>query len=478
MFSGCKHIVHRSLDQALIEMRSVESRVAGGSGYSLSKLVMEAAAELKDETFWKVTYVYGDLVIDKGAFTLPGIGERCPVCIEMQEEYAKKQTVPLLLNLSKNLEVFLVCTDIHPGTQAVEIPASRTVAVSHRLPGELIGLFETLRPMIGKPARYGSFYVSAGSRNVHIVLPLLKGSWVVERAMAQVRDSDPLDLLQAEDCRQYSVDFTKAVTRVASDWRLIRMALRKPNWEASLLLLPEKLHEAVTVDGATKFSGWRRELLIELLLEGWRQAQDALESFVTEDEPHLQGSPYFLNIDKASVPTVVRYLNDCVDGRALLHCPTRHGDANGPFPDFLRWASGFPDPEQGSYVPMVLEPRCLNSNATEDFGFVSMKNPLIATSLRFKERGGAWGPTKLTKQLTPLLDRTGISELIEIYATDTVTDINKMGCGDIPEWLKALGIKKVFGKKVARNRCLEICMRIKNRHIAESSQRTMGEAAS
>jgi hypothetical protein len=426
-----------------------------------------------------VTYSYGDLIVNKGALALPGGAQGCAACLGMQEEYAEKKTVPLLLNLSKNLEVFLICTDIHPGIPGVDIAASRTVAVSHRLPGELIGLFETLRPLINKPARYGSFYVSAGSRNVHVVLPLVKGSQVIEQGLRNINEADRLDFLQAEDCKQYGLDFTKEFSRVGSDWRLIRMALPKSKWEAPLLLLPQKIHDAVAAGSEAKFSAWRRELLLNLLLEGWRQAQDALESFVAEDEPHLEGSPYFLNLDAASVPTVVRYLNDCVDGKALLHCPSRQGDDNGPFPDFLRWASTLADPEQDSYMPILLEPRRLSSETKGDFGFVSMIHPLIPTSLRFADRAGpGWGPSKLARQLNRLLERDGISHLIEVFPTDTSTDMNRLGCGNIPRWLKGLGIKKVPGKKVARNRCLKICMKIKHRDAGESNLGAIGEAAS
>jgi len=253
MFTGCKHIVHRTLEQALVEMQSVESNAVAGSGYSLSKLVADAATELKDETFWKLTYSYGDLVINKGALALPGTEQGCSGCMGLQQEYANRETVPLLLNLSKNLEVFLICTDIHPSTPPVEIAASRTVAVSHRVPGELIGLFETLRPLIKKPARYGSFYVSAGSRNVHLVLPLVKGSRVLDEAFGQMKHSDRLDFLQAEDCKQYGLDFTKEFSRVASDWRLIRMGLRNTKWEAPLLLLPGK-YTRRSLSAATR--GW------------------------------------------------------------------------------------------------------------------------------------------------------------------------------------------------------------------------------
>lgn len=466
MADGCKHIVPLSFADAVAEVRRVERQPqTSHEGPRYSKLLDDAADDLKEEKFWKIKYSYGDLVINKGIFTLPGIDEACPTCREMGDEYIKKKTVPLLLNLDKNLEVFLICTDIH-GTTTDEKSASRTVPVSHRTPGEFIGLFESLRPLVAKPAHYGAFYVSAGSRNVHVVLPLqYETSEIIGRLLGRALHSDPLLVLNADDCKQYGLNYQTA-SQIASHWRLVKRT-PKANWEASLLLLPHKIVGNVAGSGKTISKKWTRELLLKLLLEAWGQAQDALEAFVAEDEPHIQGSPYFLNIDDASGPIVLRYLTDCVDGKALLHCPTRKADANGPFQDFLRWAAGITDPEQDYYVPLILEPRRLDCAAKGDFGFVSMIHPLIATSLRFKERE-KWGPSKLTANLKRELKTRGIENLIGIHPTDTVKDIKKLGCESIRGLLKDQGVSKIPGKKLARNRCLKIFMKVDDRKTASA----------
>jgi hypothetical protein len=216
-----------------------------------------------------------------------------------------------------------------------------------------------------------------------------------------------------------------------------------------------------------------RELLLKLLLEAWGQAQDALEAFVAEDEPHLPDSPYFLNIEDASVPTVLRHLTNCVDGKAFLHCPTRNTDANGPFPAFLRWAAAIKDTEQDYYIPLILEPRRLDCTSGEDFGFVSMIHPLIAKSLRFTER--SWTPSKLTANLKPELKTRNIEHLIQIHATPTVKNLKRLGCEGIRVTLRGL-VKdepgaKVLGQNLNRDRCLKIFMKVEPRKAARDSRK-------
>lgn len=467
MTEGCKHIVPLSFADAVEAVGRVERQPrTPRDGPLYSKLLNDAEADLKGERFWKIKYSYGDLVINKGTFALPGTDEGCSNCRAMQDEYIKNQTVPLLLNLDKNLEVFLICTDIH-ATKTGDESARRTVPVSHRTPGEFIGLFESLRPLIEKPAHYGAFYVSAGSRNVHVVLPLhYAKSEVIRRLFGPRFHADPLDGLTGADYKQYGLNYQKS-GQVASHWRIVR-ATPKVKWEASLLLLPQKIAGTVTGAGKTTAKKWTRELLLKLLTEAWGQAQDALEAFVAEDEPHLEGSPYFLNIEDASGPIVLRYLSDCVDGKALLHCPSCKGDANGPFQDFLKWAVGIADPDQDEYVPLILEPRRLSGVAESDFGFVSMIHPLIAKSLRFTER--PWSPSKLTASLKAELKTRHIEHLIHIHATATVRDIKRLGCDSIRLQLKELvrddDGARVLGNNLARDRCLKIFMKVELRKIA------------
>lgn len=462
MAEGCKHTVPLSFADAVAEVRRVERP---GEGSLYSKLLADAEPDLKGEKFWKIKYSYGDLVINKGTFTLPGTDEACSMCRGMQAEYIKNKTVPLLLNLDKNLEVFLICTDIH-ATKTGDESARRTVPVSHRTPGEFIGLFENLRPLIEKPAQYGAFYVSAGSRNVHVVLPLhYAKSEVIKQLFGPKFHADPLEKLTGADYEQYGLNYQKS-GQVASHWRIVK-ATPRLKWEASLLLLPQKIAGAVAGAKKTTTKKSTRELLLKLLTEAWGQAQDALEAFVAEDEPHLEGSPYFLNIEAASGPIVLRYLSDCVDGKALLHCPSCKGDANGPFHDFLTWAVGIADPDQDEYVPLLLEPRRLNPAVDGDFGFVSMIHPLISKSLRFTER--PWSPSKLTASLTAELKSRHIEHLIHIHATARVRDIKKLGCDSIRVRLKGL-VKdvagaKVLGKNLARDRCLKIFMKVEPRKI-------------
>jgi len=481
MFGGCRHIVPTKFNDALADLRRVEAGAGTYNAYPLSELLGDSAAELEGETLWKIIYSYGDLVINRGAFALPGTDEGCRACRELQEHYSKLRTVPLLLNLSKNLEVFLICTDIHASTKSdkPDVRARRTVPVSHRRSGELIGLFETLRPLAGADPRYGDFYVSAGSRNIHLVLPLQDESHVIESMRGQAQHADPLEGVQAKDREQYGLKPTKS-SRVASDWRLIKMAPHSARWKADLLLLPPKIIEVLDEGRRTQFRNneWTRKLVLNLLLEGWQQVQDALESFVAEDEPHLRGAPYFLNIDPVSAPMVLRYLTDCVDGKALLHCPTREKDDNGPFPEFLRWASTITDYEQELYVPFVLEPRRLDVKVPGDFGLVSMIHPLIPKSLRFKEREpGKWGEKKLTADLRSELITRGMASLIDIYATDDEEDIRNLGFERIFEFLEEQRVR-AKGKKVARNRCLQIFMKINQRNDPKLHRTAVDEGAS
>jgi hypothetical protein len=467
MSNECKHIERLNWNGTLDAVGKAEPHAqTAQQGASLSNLLKNAASDLQNEEFWRINYSYGDLVIKEGVFRLPGVDDHCPACMNLQSRYSARNPAPLLLNLDKNLEVFKICTDLHD-TSTGEEYASRTVPVSHRTRGELIGLFEGLRPLIGKDAHYGTFFVSAGSRNVHVILPLRPGkSEIIRRLFGPMLDSDPLDAWNREDFREYGLNYQEA-NRVASDWRLIKKATSTAHWAASLLLLPQRIIGDRDDSSGTRSKKSTRELFLKLLLEAWRQTQDALEAFVAEAEPHLPGVPYFLDFGGASVPIVLRYLTDCVDGKALLHCPTRKANANGPFQSFLDWATEKPDHEQDSYVPLIIEPRCLDGQTDGTSGFVSVIHPLIPTSLRFASRGADWSTRKVTAALAPHLQDRAIANLITVHRGKT-TDIGRLGwSSSVRAWLKEQGVKS-HGSKLARGRCLEKFMTVTYRRDVHS----------
>jgi hypothetical protein len=350
-----------------------------------------------DGGYYEIKYGFGDLLVNAGIFTLPGttgqpgvLRDPCGFCGEFQKQFDVKRPVPLLLNLTKNVEVFRIFKDAVCARVKKKIvtfpPRYRTVPINLRKPGELIGLFETLRTLLGRPPHYGPFYVSAGSRNCHILLPLeSRFSTLAETLVG--RHTHIRDQYKELDAETYRIDTKSNLTGIASDWRVVRHAAADSRWTASLLMLPDSF-VGLARDSAAASIPAPPHALHTLFRAGFDQLQDALAAF-TPPQPFDQDSDtsIFMNIGKASVPTMMDHLRLCLAGEQFVHCVVGEQDVNGPWPALLqkvREIDEFEITSQG-YVPVILEPRKL----TEQFpgpGFVSFVHPLAPQGLYIELR--------------------------------------------------------------------------------------------
>lgn len=381
----------------------------GASAEARAVLEHVRLTESIDKGFYKVEYEYGDLVVKDGLFTMPGLGggpNGCRSCEKLQRQLSKAGPVPLIVNLDRHLEVFRLFEDVHPKGKSY-----RTAPVAYRRRGEFLGVFETLRPLVEQQPgnvytpTYGTFHVSAGTRNAHCVLPLRDRALVQElegHAHLNLRDH-----YRSKDLAQYGISDTVS-TGIASDWRFIRRYLdvRKvgPPWKASLLVLPGGLVDTATRTDSPLSMGTLR-LQLALYREAFRQLQDALEAF-TAVSPPVEQTSVFMNVNSASKGTAMAYLKAALAGDAPVHC-FAVSEANGPWSALHQaLCTDFYEVDDG-YFPLILEPRVLDPDRP-DAGFVSWAHPLIQAGLSFDSRTNErWVPGFL-KRLGHVANLVGV----------------------------------------------------------------------
>jgi hypothetical protein len=381
---GCAHLQPLTPDEAI---KKAEPLLTTGKHEDV-KAVLSVLQEGNGVQCAEVTYSYGDLVVNDGTFNLPGVQARlndaspttsCKKCGELQRYFTRENPVPLLLNLTKALEVFRVYADFYHDSE--EPRGYRTVPIAYREPGELIGIFEYLRPVFYLPASYGRFNVSAGSRNVHLVLPLKPGSSSLADHLSTAF-SDPEGKIRRSakqmDVSEYGLDAMFSDEHglpkrfkhngIACDWRIIRSLIGEPDWKASMLmvLLPPALAE---------------ERMAGILFRtGFYQAQDALSAFNAEGPSQGSDKSIFMNVEQASVPSVLDHLAASVDGGRFVHVPAGAEESKGPWPEFVEaMATSFYGGEleirDHKYLPVILEPRKLGASCAA--GFMSFTHLLI-----------------------------------------------------------------------------------------------------
>lgn len=350
----------------------------------------------KKAVFAEITYDYGDLVVADGTFRLPGMQFQlnsrskavdCKACAKLQTCFNKDENpVPLLLNLNKELEVFRIYTDVSGEDEF----GYRAVPVAYRKKGELIGVFENLRPPTYSPS-YGSFYVCAGSRNVHLVLPLEpKHSTLADRAGLKTAFSKYVrETAKETDLKEYGLrdSFLPSsnphsprvpykLEGIASDWRIIRTVIGKPTWKSSLLMI---LVDREDRDSLLKMP----ETALALFRTGFFQLQEPLEAFAAEGPTHSSDIGIFMNVDKPSVPAVWNHICACIEGKSFVHIPVVSDGDMGPWGEMFK-AMAKHDPAENeitvrNYVPLILEPAKLDQFTAK--GFVSFNHLLIPQGL-------------------------------------------------------------------------------------------------
>jgi hypothetical protein len=447
----CDHIESLDWNEAVAQVRASPARDTFASPIpALCELIESGAPLFEGATFLKIEYPYGDLIVNSGHFRAPKYSRECKQCQQLEDHYSKLGTVPLQLVLQNNLEIFLICEDlVFPEKSKDGIPGYRTVPVDTRRPGDLIGLFENLRPLVGRPSHYGSFFVSSGSRHVRITLPVLHNSVLLKTVLcSNIANYQHADIAEYRINSPHKADWDG----VASEWHLIKESRGGADWSASVLLFPSVLYGRDTLASAGA-AEWRSKFLLHLLCEAWGQSQGAIETFVPDDHSALPETlpRYVLSIDDASISMVLRHLNAAVNGQSLVWRPA-NGKENGPFADFLRWAIEQNDEEQvkKGYLPLILEPGRLSRDSA--WGIFSLAHPIIAASMRFKRRVDSHGD--LAGPLQKALFELNLQQFVHIAERRRDDTIDGDTSERVTAWFDKMGVPIPSGRKLSRNRLL------------------------
>lgn len=277
-----------------------------------------------------------------------------------------------------------------------KVTAFRTVPINYRGPGEVIGLFEGLRDLLGRDPYYGPFYVSAGTRNCHLALPLTDHSTLLKHLISVLPVGDHRTLFntlittgqsrvtyQKMDAQSYGLgDVPKDALRgIASDWRWMRDAIEDTDWVATMLMLPPNFLTA------SRSSSEQSSLLQILFRAGFEQLQDALEAFAeAEDGDHDHDTRIFMNVEEPSVPLMLDHLRRCISGERFVHHVASE-DGNGPWAVVLRKLQTLNEVEviRDGYAPVMLEPRLLDQNSPGP-AIVSFVHPLVPHGIYLAKR--------------------------------------------------------------------------------------------
>ncbi len=366
----CEHVEVLTNEQALAVLDKVPiatSLIDKSMSRGLRKALRKSITNLAGD-FYRLNYSYGDLLVEKGSFKPPHC---CASCDSVTAKLHFPNVVPLAVILEHDLEVFRVVVDDYHGKLSY-----RTVSVGTRGPGELIGLFENLRPLLkDRASRYGTFHISAGNRSVHFPAPNWRRNELAERLGID------LPKRRASDVLQYTGNpHTPDKVHVASDWHFVSKATAGSAWRSSIMILPPCLLD-VPLKSAS--------LAVQLATEAWGQSQDAIEAFVEDGEPQplVDPKPIFA-IHEVSAPAVIEHLCKCIAGNALLWSPPQD-ERGGPFFDFMKWVSTQSSKRSTNlkeYPPVLMIPQSLNIKDPNDWGIFSFVHPLTPGSLKFADR--------------------------------------------------------------------------------------------
>lgn len=478
MPTSCKHIqpLDKDAARARVECLVRELEKKPGNAFEEAKAVLKhlTLGTVPQQGYFEFTYGFGDLVVDKGIFKPPGVMGQpgfpvnvvpCANCVKFQKPFNEKFPVPLLLNLSKNLEVFQIFKDIYSKPSATgSTTGYRTVPITYRRPGEVIGLFETLRPLIRRPAFYGPFYVSAGSRNCQLVLPLDGRYSSLVRALSHAH-SNIRTHNQEMDAIEYGIDTASRLEGIASDWRVVRNTVGNAEWEASLLMLPDGFLSEPPSSHSASQSG-TPNLLQAFFRAGFDQLQDALSAFTPpESGDHDQDTFIFMNIETPSVRAMMNHLKSSIEGERFVHYAATTQDDNGPWPALFQKLSELNEYEvtQQRYLPVLLEPRKLDK-AFHGPAIVSFVNPFIPQGLYVTHRSNnKWVPKFAARMKKQLL--TGFAEIYPFEAANDKEDLAKLKKINSKCW-PAFPSSALLGEqvgKLCRKTCLSQFMTVRYR---------------
>jgi len=222
------------------------------------------AARLKSEAYvYRVSYQFGEVVLDRGRFVLPASHEESGA----GNVAGLDREVPLCVPLSSTFEVF---HEPEKGSGAL-----RSLRVLK--PGELFGVFELLNRRFQFPADHmGNWAVAAGARSAQLVHPL--GNLELRQRLWDRLGADLPDL------KEYR--YTKSVTLPTEFSSRLVIALARqemPDWRAQLLIFPGQWMED---------HGHASQDFERLQFEAaWRQARPSIDELLLQKQcvPLLRG---------------------------------------------------------------------------------------------------------------------------------------------------------------------------------------------
>ncbi len=231
--------------------------------------IIEKISPDKNLPLYKLTYAYGDKIVNKGIFQLPAYLNEMHQPLPYDLKYC---AIPLCLLLNKDSEVFL------------ESP-SRIIPLQYLYPGQFFGLFEALSPYPYHPYDPKPVWsVSAGARSV-FMLPKITDGVKHQRIKRELH-------INASPPKNLS-DHWKVFSEIAN-----HPTFNDQQWFSDILVFPR-----IWLEKNDNDIGWLqfRNYLLEL---AWMEAQVLREkstlgflweSISTEIASGFKTKPYFLD---------------------------------------------------------------------------------------------------------------------------------------------------------------------------------------
>jgi hypothetical protein len=209
----------------------------------LCRVIDEVGPSKKDKLI-KASYLYGDLIIDRGTAFLPSkSGDLVPITSDDIDTQIKNDLsyshIPLLLTLQNGNEVFLD-------------NGSRIVPLNFFYPGSLLGLFEVVDAIFSRKT-YSKWSISSGSRSI-FTLPKISE----KTAFGRLR-------------KHYSLSSNAFPKNMIDHWGVFKEIAQHPNFT-------QKWHNEVIFFPKSWLLGHKKNLKWEpfkkyLFGKAWEQAQ-------------------------------------------------------------------------------------------------------------------------------------------------------------------------------------------------------------
>lgn len=252
-----------------------------------------SAACLKKCRFLKLSYAYGDRIVDNGKFCLPsmlsGGANRVPVL-----EGFGARNVPLAFLLDRNVEIF--CDVLPQQERGHFIPPKMPFmdlqkSAGHTRPlrvfqrGELFGLFQLVDAWRGRSPIIEDYSLSAGEMSIYVGVPM--HSKEVRSALSSLNDN-----LHWQRYQRHSL--------------LIKELLKNASWKCTIVLIPDSLCQEIYKSPEAK------NLIYETHIVQMSQDKDDMNERnylrdlpVNDAERYHEQIAYLLGIVRGQIPAMV-----------------------------------------------------------------------------------------------------------------------------------------------------------------------------